>query len=307
MKSKIDLVTQPAADIIQIIPFETADTFLDALRPTASPWRGKPDSWIYRGHADSSWKLLPSVNRRACLRRFLPSVPLPTATELYWEPTFEESMSLLLSFMRALNRAGRDVPGGDEARQVVSEYWYKNLAAPELNELTALAQHHGIPTGLLDWSLYGKNAAYFAASDAVSYLDDKGDLAVWALNIVNGRTPEGLTGIAGDGMAQIRIIEPPRASNPNLHAQAGLFTLAMPMSQPHIKSKVEMLAFEEIAGDFAAYMGRTDVVLYKLTLPRKEAGALLKWLAYEPVTGAMLFPSVDGVARDVADQSRWPI
>jgi len=34
--------------------------------------------------------------------------------------------------------------------------------------------------------------------------------------------------------------------------------------------------------------------------------AATRWLAHEPVTGGMLFPNVDGVARDVVDRRRWP-
>jgi hypothetical protein len=47
-------------------------------------------------------------------------------------------------------------------------------------------------------------------------------------------------------------------------------------------------------------------VLYKFTLPSSEAGELLKWLSHEPLTGAMLFPGLDGVAPDVRDRRRWP-
>jgi hypothetical protein len=57
-----------------------------------------------------------------------------------------------------------------------------------LFELMALAQHHGFPTRLLDWSRRSYVAAYFAASDALArHLNgdnpSEQPFAVWALNV----------------------------------------------------------------------------------------------------------------------------
>jgi hypothetical protein len=47
----------------------------------------------------------------------------------------------------------------------------------------------------------------------------------------------------------------------------------------------------------------------KLILPRKEAPRLLALLVDERVTGATLFPGVDGVVREMKERflyQRWP-
>jgi hypothetical protein len=299
----------PRDDLVEEVHFDAADAFLDALQPTTERWRARPGTWIFRGHADASWRLVPSVNRRTNLRKFLPDVPEPVGEELYWEPTFEDVMGLLKDFADALERAGHEVPEKKIRRQMVDlEFWVSQLfASQELHELEALAQHHGIPTRLLDWTRYAKVAAYIAASDVVSAPAADGDLAVWAFDITDERNPQGYLGFFDERVGQLRVVESSRAGNPNLHAQAGLFTLAAAsMTPPALASKVELVTVDEIvaaSGDVAALKAP---MFYKLTLPRSEAGSLLRWLAHEPVTGAILFPGLDGVARDVRDRRRWP-
>jgi hypothetical protein len=44
--------------------------------------------------------------------------------------------------------------------------------------------------------------------------------------------------------------------------------------------------------------------MHHLKLRQSEARELLRLLAFEPVTGAMLFPGLAGVVRDVRDRMR---
>lgn len=297
-------------DVIETTHFESALDLLDALRPSHPHWNGRPDAWIFRGHADASWKLVPSVNRLAHLRKFLPDVP-ETSPELYWEPTVGQAVQLLSDFKDALNRAGFEVPGTRfAARQTFVDDTDNVVFSEEMLDVAALAQHHGIPTWMLDWTRYGTFAAYFAASDVVHAPSTDGNLAIWALDTVDSKNPQ--AHLAGMGafdanIVQLRVIELPRAGNPNLHAQAGLFTLGRwSLYPPKDTDKVKFWSVDELLKRSAEDHPFEHPVLYKFTLPRSEAGALLKWLALEPVTGAILFPGLDGVARDVRDRRRWP-
>jgi hypothetical protein len=195
----------------------------------------------------------------------------------------------------------------ENARGVVTGIWSHDVFRDEVQAVAALAQHHGVPTWLLDWSRYGKVAAYFAASDVVHAREKGGLLAVWALNMSDAKKPKALVNIMDERFPQLRIVELPRAGNPNLHAQAGLFTLGLESAgSPKMSDPVSLVSVDDLVLKTAVESGFELPMMYKLTLPRSEAGTLLKWLAHEPITGATLFPGLDGVARDVRDRRRWP-
>jgi len=293
-------------EVVKEVSYDSAERFLDALRSTAEPWRSRPGAWIFRGHADAQWKLVPSLNRRAHLRKFLPDVPEPTKDELYWEPTYGDALGLLNDFKGALDRAGFPVPGA-QATAHASFVEERYIFDAQTQELAALAQHHGIPTWLVDWTRYGTIAAYFAASDVVHAPAADGLLAVWALNTVDGESPSARMSLFDERVHVLSIVESPRAGNPNLHAQAGLFTFGRKFAMtPAYSDKVALVSVDELVAASAEEHDLKVPLFYKYTLPRSEAGALLKWLAHEPISGASLFPGLDGVARDVRDRRRWP-
>jgi hypothetical protein len=84
------------------------------------------ERWIFRGHADTSWELVPKVGRA---------------------PFQGHEETLYLSWkLRAVEHL---------ASHLVSDW-----------DLLAIAQHHGLATRLLDWTTNPLNAAYFSVRES---------------------------------------------------------------------------------------------------------------------------------------------
>ena len=201
----------------------------------------------------------------------------------------------LTRFRAGLDASGVAIPVEppivDSAEQNRTHY---GLIPPDAYPLMALAQHHGLPTLLLDWTRRGPIAAYFAGSsvfDKDTKPEKKGThLAVWALHAQTGE----LIGCGSNeqDLALVRVYQAPAGTNPNMRAQAGLFTFVFGYDDPGVETIV-------------ARRGDDGPELRRLTLPHAEAPNLLRLLASEGITGASMFPGADGVVRSMREESVW--
>jgi hypothetical protein len=300
------------ADAIELHSFETASAFLAALRPSHNLWSDDPEAWVFRGHGDSRWRLLPSVNRRVDLARFAVDVGEIPGEGPYCEPELVLIEQLVDDFAASLNRTGREVPlPPEDDRWSFVPFTFvlpkSLLPAQERHRLIALAQHSGVPTQMLDWTRHALYAAYFAASEW-DVAATASDLEIWALSTrLDASLPRPAdelplkVGTLDDGReAMLHFSWPPRAGNANLHAQGGVFTYTA--ASPYGAGPV---AADEIVAAMAKASDLRGPLMHRLTLPRHQAPELLRLLSYEPVTGGTMFPGLDGVVRDVRERRRW--
>jgi FRG domain len=147
-------------------------------------------SWVFRGHANSSYDLKPSVGRGKHTSK---------SREKYEE-------SLFTIFRREAVGYISSIPADD---------W----------EWLSFAQHHGLPTRLLDWTNNLLAALYFAVD---SHPDADGE--VFALRAVNKASDNRISG------SPFKISKPikyyPNLVTPRIRAQEGLFVVCSDLEIP---------------------------------------------------------------------------
>lgn len=179
------------------------------------------------------------------------------------------------------------------------------LRSTDLPAALALAQHHGLPTRLLDWTSDPVAAAFFAV-EALAEPEPEVDLAVWALHRrrAHETRTEGITFPNGPQWLKridpaIQIVRTFTRDNPYLAAQSGLFTTIAHAGVYYVLNQRRRPSIEA----FVADANPEQPVLRKLILRREHASKLREILRRERISRSALMPTVDNVAADV--RGRW--
>ena len=274
----------------------TAEEFWEFLSPQRyllSP-RNRP---IFRGQADARWKLTPSILRGK-------AHPIHSAVIFRGRPEESDTrifveIATLGTFAHYCDQTGLRIPGDsadfrtnflDPQRVMDTFIFHRKLwPSPEYYEIMAVAQHHGLPTRLLDWSHRSYVAAYFAASDALLSGTDTGELAVWVLDME----------VTLPRLEQLEFIRVPGANNANVAAQRGLFTL--------LRQEYRRGAAFSPPENLCEYIESSgNASLGKVTLPVSEATKVIDLCERNGITAATLFPDFYGAAKStLLQQACW--
>jgi FRG domain len=370
--SHIETYTGPSGNEPETEKFN-ASTFIEFLRRSHSRWYDpnisgtQKQQWVFRGHSNKDFLLLPSAARPLDQNRLASSIRF-FVEKLNRLDAFSDSdgdvvanrlrLAYVLANAQAIkqfSQMGCDLGFFEDTLQglqkdqfsfdLLSDGFVSELISgfssadsdafpllgrksavskifqPFNTQLNALAQHHGVPTFLLDWTENSWTAAFFAS---IPSRDNEHDVCVWALNQKAAESSNDRTQfLRAYRFIDIKTYKPSRYSNEYLAAQSGVFSYVInnlydwqrAKSYPDLEQVVrgysmQAAAHQEFpwqgnnsglsAASFAAgletWFPQDSVILRKVILEKTHLPELRRVLRIEGITQAHLMPSLDNLA-----------
>ena len=221
---------------------------------------------VFRGVEDSSWGLLPALNR--CVG---------------------DNLGLEKQILRSFRKYGyADLQG-------ITSFW----------QLLATGQHFGLPTRLLDWSYSPLVAAHFATEDLTAY-DKDGCIFVADMAVINHRLPEGLRALLMEDGVNVFSQEMLDRHAPTLAELQALADtpFALFFEPASTVSRIEnQYALFSLSSDASTQMdqlpGLKDA-LTRVIIPAHVKLEIRDKLDYLNISERMLYPGLDGICQWIA-------
>ena len=234
--------------------------------PVSQHGRFRSD-YVYRGAADTAWPLVTSLKRMGGNYVQLER-PLLRAFKKYADPG--------------------SIPG--------DSIWVR----------LAVAQHHGLPTRCLDWTISPQVALHFATAD--ERLFDQ-DAAIWCIDAVKAREllPEPLRRILEREYAFIFSVEMLESLGTleefdklNEHGDFVLFLEPPSLDARIINQRAVMSILPGATSDLHELLRHHPGLYKRIIIPSELKWEIRDKLDQDNVTERMLFPGLDGLCRWLA-------
>ncbi|WP_299114237.1 FRG domain-containing protein [uncultured Winogradskyella sp.] len=317
--------------MIEEINIKSARNFIDYIQLYQSHWTPESEwnkNWVFRGHAKLDWELKPIAHRTVINDQIkgYSDYAMPF-TQKKWSEDVKNGVyknsiidwfshefcirnhayiyaerKILEEFCYVADQHGFKIPGAER---------FKNILPTDLSELPfpsrydgmsivqAIAQHHGMPTRLLDWTSNPLAAAFFACSEINSFDKNEESLCVWAVtreSIDKCNIP-----LNHSHSMSTEIFEVPRSEINYLNAQEGLF-IGIKGANSFFSTTGKWPDLEkDVFEKDAAFENNVR----KITLPHSEALELFRLLTLSNISFTSLMPNLDSIKKDVS--TRWKL
>ena len=191
----------------------------------------KNSRWIFRGHSDKDWEIKPKAGR----------IPFNKISDL--------------EYLKSWKRRGIE---------------YLNKTPVDDWEWMAIAQHHGLPTRLLDWTHNPLVALFFTCNEL---FEKDGLIIIYSPGYVV--IPEN---ISPSKKRKLTLFKPKAITN-RISKQSALFTIHNP---PDVKIEDSL---------------RDTDKLEKIVVKKESKKELLSQLDHYGINYASLFPDLDGLSK----------
>lgn len=179
------MITTKNLSYIEDLSYETAEEFLHDISYGGKLYSIFDDNFIFRGHSSDSYQLRSLVQRtNPYIERYgynedmsqnLFGLIQTEFSQAYNEYLYLNDFFKICDenrlYVPEVRRMRETKPWNFKGIEFLLDFYEKDVWLPEeLYELAALAQHHGVPTRLLDWTQDINVSIYFAVSGVINRL-----------------------------------------------------------------------------------------------------------------------------------------